>query len=60
MAAIGADRRSRGWTALSIVLAANRHFFEPIVQKDVICAAIGQREDEAVEDAPCVKVQRKM
>lgn len=38
-----------GWTAISIASAANRHFFEPIIQKDMIHTAIAGVSEEAGE-----------
>lgn len=49
---LGADWRIEdhaGWTAISIASAANRHFFEPFVQKDAIHTAIAGVSEEAGE-----------
>ena len=49
---LGSDWRIEdhaGWTAISIASAANRHFFEPYVQNDVIHTAIAGVSEEAGE-----------
>lgn len=49
---LGADWRIEdhaGWTAHSLASPANRHFFDPLVQKDAIHAAIAGVSEEAGE-----------